>query len=267
MNFQHLASNRKIQVLVGLLVLCTFLIFFKDGNPATIDLNMGIEFAGGVRVPISLEKPVDAVTMAQVTETLKQRMNKFGLSQVTVRPLGNKEVLVELPQAQAQVIKTVESILREQGRFEALVGGKSALNSTQIIPSSIGGAQGEQINPDGSWQLVFSVTAEGELHFAEVASGKQGEQVYMFLDRPQNATLLVTQSLVPQSLGLSEALHKEGDDIGLVFLEDFNQTGLPNKPQLLIIPNTLKKEQPKLYGKIKALGYDTNVTATLRLAE
>ncbi|MBI5035914.1 hypothetical protein HZC09_01085 [Candidatus Micrarchaeota archaeon] len=130
MSYAKLLRNYKILLLIGLLLVSFYLVFLKDLNPATVDLNLGIEFAGGVRIPISLEKNVDQQTMDSIIDTLKQRINKFGLSQAQVRPLGSKEILVELPMAQPQVIKTVETLLREQGRFEAIVSRKVALNSS-----------------------------------------------------------------------------------------------------------------------------------------
>lgn len=264
MNVQRLLANRKIQSLIALLLICTFLIFLRDGNPSTIDLNLGIEFEGGVRIPISLEKTVEPQQMSVMVDTIKTRINKFGLTQAVVRPLGNKEILVELPKAQANVIKSVESILRNQGQFEAIVAGKTALNGSHIIPTGIGGANGEQINPDGSWQLTFSITGEGEMHFANVASGHKNENVYMFLDRPQNAALLVPRDFIPFGLDITEALHKEGDDIQLYYLEDVT----PNTTftvQNLILPENLSTSHPAIYRSVQQQGFVANQTAQKRI--
>ncbi len=266
MNFRRLLANRKIQVLIVLLFVCTFLIFLRDGNPSTIDLNLGIEFEGGVRIPISLEKPLDPAQMTIMVDTIKARINKFGLTQAIVRPLGNKEILVELPQAQASAIKSVESILREQGKFEAIVGGKTALNGSHIIPTGIGGANGEQINPDGSWQLTFSVTGEGELHFANVAAGHKGDNVYMFLDRPQNAAVLVARDFVPIGADIQDALVKEGDDIQLIYLDTFTPDAATTLTvTTLIAPQNLSTTHSAIYQSLKNAGYSLNASAPKRL--
>ncbi|MBI2445690.1 hypothetical protein HYV43_04850 [Candidatus Micrarchaeota archaeon] len=265
MNIPRLLANRKIQILIVLLFICTFLIFLRDGDPSTIDLNLGIEFEGGVRIPISLEKTVDAQQMSVMVDTIKTRINKFGLTQAVVRPLGNKEILVELPKAQASVIKSVESILRDQGQFEAIVAGKTALNSSHIIPTGIGGANGEQINPDGSWQLTFSVTGEGELHFATIASGHKGENVYMFLDRPHEAALLVPRDYIPPGSVITEALQKEGDDIRLYYLEDVT-ANTTYAAATLIIPQNLSASHPAIYRALQNAGYSTtNASAEKKL--
>jgi len=264
MSLARLAGNYKVILLTAVLLASVYMVFLRDGNPSTVDLNLGIEFQGGVRIPITLEKPLDAAQMSIMVDTLKNRINKFGLTQAVVRPLGNKEILVELPKAQANVIRSVESILREQGRFEAIVAGRVALNGSHVIPTGIGGANGEQINPDGSWQLTFSVTGEGELFFADVASGHKGENVYMFLDRPQEAALLIPRAFLPSSLALSEALQKEGDDIQLYYLEDVT-ANTSFSARTLIIPENLSSSNPAVFASLTSTGYSLNQSSDKRL--
>ncbi|MBI4360552.1 hypothetical protein HY572_02135 [Candidatus Micrarchaeota archaeon] len=264
MNLPYLLGNRKIQVLVLLVLVCAGLMFLRDGNPATVDLNLGIEFAGGTRIPISLEKPLDAGQMTVMIDTIKARINKFGLTQAVVRPLGNKEILVELPQAQAEVIKSVEGILREQGQFEAIIGGRQALNGSDIIPTGIGGANGELIQDNGQWQLTFSVTAEGNLKFATAASGHRGESVYMFLDRPQKTALLVFQNQVPESPIVREALAKQDDDIGLFYVEEFNRTQnelLAGGYQQIRLSKNLSAARPDVFNALVKAGFQENASA------
>lgn len=230
MGFRELLGNKKVQLVAVFLTFALGLIFLRDLNPATVDSNFGIEFIGGVRIPISLERSVDSQTMSSMVDVIKARINKFGLSQAVVRPLGDKEIIVEIPKADASVIKHVEAILREQGHFEAVVDGRLALDGTDILANAVGGSGGEAVtqNPDGSvgWEIVFAVTGEGQLRFADAAYGKVGKPVYMFLDRPQNAIIVVKQGDVPRVAAptenvLQEALRKEGDDLLLYYAEDF----------------------------------------------
>ncbi|MBI5226618.1 hypothetical protein HY994_05305 [Candidatus Micrarchaeota archaeon] len=266
MSLSRLLKNYKILLLVAVLAASIFMVFLRDGNPATVDLNLGIEFIGGTRIPISLEKPLAPDQMALMVDTLKTRINKFGLSQAVVRPLGNNQILVELPQAQASVIQSVEAILREQGRFEALVGGQVALNGSHVIPTGIGGANGEQIQADGKWELTFSVTGEGEMHFANVASGHKGDNVYMFLDRPQHAALIVPHSYIPASPTILDALHENGDDIQLFYLEDLNaNTTAAINASVVLIPQNLSGSNPTVYQALLSSGYSLNISASKRL--
>ncbi len=268
MSLSRLMRNYKVLLLLAVLLGSVFMVFLRDGNPSTVDLNLGIEFVGGVRIPVSLEKNVDPAQMALMVDTLKQRINKFGLSQAVVRPLGSKEIIVEVPRAQSEVIKSVENILKEQGRFEAIVAGTMVLNGSHVIPTGIGGANGEMVNSDGSWQLTFSVTGDGEMHFAETASGKRGENVYMFLDRPTDAAFLVPRELISSSPAVLEALKKDGDDIGMYYVEDFASRSdalFSQSPSALLVSKNLSVSSPSVYAALVARGYSLNASAPKHL--
>lgn len=243
------------------------IIFLRDLNPATADLNYGIEFVGGIRIPISLERSVDSQTMAQMIETIKLRINKFGLSQAVVRPLGDKEIIVEIPRADASVIKHVETILREQGHFEAIIDSKLALDGTDILSNAVGGPGGELVsqNPDGTinWEIIFAVTGEGQMRFADVASGKVNYPVYMFLDRPQNAILLVKQSdvttigIAAGEIAVTEVLAKQGDDILLIYVEEFErrkQEITASNRSTIVLSEEFKNSS--IAGELQAMGFE-----------
>src|SRR3989338_1978314 len=140
MGWSGLLAKRRIQIVLLVFVLALALLFLKDLNPMTFDANMGIEFVGGVRVPISLERSVDSETMQSMVDTIKIRINAFGLSQAIVRPLGDKEIIVEIPRANSKVIENIERILREQGKFEAIIDGRQALAGEHVIANAIGGS-------------------------------------------------------------------------------------------------------------------------------
>lgn len=264
---EGLFSDRRVQILALAIVCALFFIFLRDGDPTTVDLNFGIEFIGGVRIPVSLEKPVDAATMSQMVEIIKTRINKFGLKQAVVRPLGNTEIIVEIPRADSSVIKTVEDVLREQGRFEAIIDGKQALSGSYIISSAVGGPQAEFVtaNQDGGygWELYFAITGDGQEHFAEVAQGKFGYPVLMFLDRPEDAVIIAERALVLGDSGvmgeslLSEALKKEGDD--LVWLQPSevdSQLDLIANRSRVLLPASYAETHGELIASIKALGFE-----------
>ncbi|MFA6048776.1 MAG: hypothetical protein WC792_02410 [Candidatus Micrarchaeia archaeon] len=223
-----LLKNWRVRLFL-VVVLCCALVL------ATRGVTQGIEFKGGVRIPISLEKPVDAATMDQVVEMVKLRINKYGMSQAIVRPLGDSQVIVEIPKAEADVVKSVQRILREQGRFEAIIDGRVALDGSGIMPGAIGGPQGERVFADGQggfrWELAFAATKQGAEGFSKVALGKADYPVYMFLDRPEKAVVVLSRKQVGLSgnaiLGAGNAeeavraaLRKDGDDIPLFFAED-----------------------------------------------
>ncbi|MBI5035913.1 hypothetical protein HZC09_01080 [Candidatus Micrarchaeota archaeon] len=106
------------------------------------------------------------------------------------------------------------------------------------------------------------------MHFAEVASGKVGENVMMFLDRPANSALLVEKKTVPSSPSVQETLAKEGDDIKLYYIEDFNASDiLKIKPETIIVPDYLKTKHQKVYDALKKAGYSYNISSPLKLVD
>ena len=170
MNYGKIFSNWKVKLVLVLIVLSLFVIAFRG-------LNFGIEFRGGVRIPVTIvsDNQVSAQTMDDTIAIIKQRINKYGLSQSVVRPLGSNEIIVEVPQADASVIKSIQTLLKEQGRFEAVIDGKIALTGTDMMPDSVGGPTGERITPVGEsyrWELDFVATKEGSERFAKAALGK-----------------------------------------------------------------------------------------------
>ncbi|VVB68552.1 Protein-export membrane protein SecD [Candidatus Norongarragalina meridionalis] len=268
----ELLKDNKVRLVVACVVLSMFAIFLRDFDPATIDSSFGIEFIGGVRIPISLEKPVDATTMSAMVDVIKTRINKYGLSQAVVRPLGNKEIIVEIPKADASVIGSVEAILKEQGHFEAVVDGRQALAGEDVMQNAVGGPQGEQVyeQTGGSvgWDIVFAVTGAGQMRFADAATGKFGYPVYMFLDRPQDALIVAERSVInggaPANEGtVRDALRKENDDILLYYAEDFNQSKneiVAANRSVAIISASLNRDKPEIASSLRDMGFGANGT-------
>lgn len=258
-----IASNRKVQFALVAVAIGLFLLFLRDGNPTTLDVNYGIEFIGGVRIPVSLEQRVDAATMATIVDTLKQRINKYGLSQSVVRPLGDQGVIVEIPKAQPGVIESVQKILKEQGHFEAIIDGKVALRGDDVLAQAVGGAQGERVTAgekSTQWELDFAVTRAGGERFAQAASGKGNYPVYMFLDRPSKAAVLLSRSNhTPTGVGaekaIGDSLLKEGDDIQLFYEEDYSKDKERIKSSnfsAIVISETLKARDPQIYRELNS---------------
>ncbi|HLC47772.1 MAG TPA: hypothetical protein VJI13_01755 [Candidatus Norongarragalinales archaeon] len=259
-------KKKRVQLLIAALAIVLALIALKG-------INYGIEFEGGVRIPITLisKEPISADTMSLAADTLKQRINKYGLSQSVVRPLGEKEIIVEIPKADENVIKSIEKILREQGRFEALIDGKDALEGRYVLQNAIGGANGERVfASSGSyrWELDFAVTREGGEQFARVALGKANFPVYMMLDRPENAVVIISKAGFNQigdfsgvEKAMQEALRKDNANIELIYSEDL----LAQKARLqdrsrAIISETLSKDA-EVISILKAEGFSEDAEA------
>ncbi|MFH0817113.1 MAG: hypothetical protein V1909_00590 [Candidatus Micrarchaeota archaeon] len=217
-------GNRRIQILIGLVLISLILAY-------VMGLKFGIEFVGGTRIPITLEKPVNQQTMMEIVNIIKTRVSKFGLTQVVVRGVGETQVYVEVPKSDSSLVSEIERIVNMEGRYEGIVDGRLAVDGREIMPGSIrqGGARvsGNRV----TWEVDFAITHEAAKKFGEVAFGKTGYPVYMFLDRPENSFVLVNSSVLfnasvsgPDALGLlREASVRDSDAIQILFLENWEQ--------------------------------------------
>lgn len=272
MDYSTLAGNWRLRLVALVLVLAIGVLFLRDANPATVDLNLGIEFVGGVRIPVTLERSVDSATMDLIIETMKQRVNKFGLSQAVVRPLGDSEVLVEIPQADERAIDSVQRLLREQGKFEAIIDGRVALDGKDIIASTVGGpSESVSANGDGSysWQIGFTATVEGGKRFADAALGKPRYPVYMFLDRPSNALVVVPEEFLNSSSSpalvvgaLEDAAAKAGDSIRVLTPKELSNESIANYTEAVVSEGFTKTKE---FSVLVEAGFRREANASRKL--
>lgn len=209
-------------------------------------LKFGIDFDGGVRIPILLEKSVDAQIMSEMVEIIKNRANFLGLGEVRVRAVGDNAIHVELPKASGETVAKIEQTLTQQGVFIGVADGTIALKGEDIYRESIRPIA----DPQRDWAVEFRLTAPGAKAFAEAVKGKANKPLYMFIDRPTDAYLFTTMEELrknaPPDIGdedvlraATEALKLSDDTIMLHLLESENDSYAPitNKTRALIAKN------------------------------
>ncbi len=152
------------------------LIVFIIGSLAAISflgIDQGLDLRGGSIIQIHLEKPVDADTMNVVTSVLDKRLNTFGVKDIKVRSSGDQDVIVEIAGVKPD---EVENIVGTPGKFEVKIQNQTALTGADIVsvkPYQITGTE---------WEVPFTVSVSGAEKFAQVAQGKAGVPVDMYLD-------------------------------------------------------------------------------------
>ncbi len=221
MSFSGLIRDKRVLLLVLVTFAAICLAFFGG-------LKFGIDFSGGTRIPVLLERPVSDTVMEQMIDTIKTRVSTFGLTEVKVRARGDDEILVEIPSSDEETVRQTVAILEKQGVFLAVFDGKTALRGDEIYTGSI-----SQLPPDrtGWWSVSVSVTKEASNRFGTVSEGKASYPIYMFLDRPSDSIVFITKD---QLLGdtnltneeaitmLNDALRLEEDSIGLYIIDAFD---------------------------------------------
>ncbi|MBD3210018.1 hypothetical protein GF318_01410 [Candidatus Micrarchaeota archaeon] len=204
--------------IAGLVVL----VILALANIGVNGMKYGIDFSGGTRIPIVLDRSVDQETMNGLVQTIKKRISVLGLTEAKVRAIGDSEINVEIPSSDPENVAFIEETLSKQGVFQGIVDGKVAVSGEHIFPSSIRPLAPQELvrqgkrGPDGQlyppdWGVSFSVDREGAEQFAEAAKGKADYPVYLYLDRPTDAALFYERSqfkkYVRQDSGERETLN------------------------------------------------------------
>jgi len=230
MKYKALLREPRIIVLLAVIAIACILVI-------NFGLHFGLEFEGGIRIPISLEKSVNPLVMNDIINTIKLRVTKYGMSQVNVKGIGNSEVYVELPHGDARQLDEIENILKQQGKFEGIVDGKVAVTGADMMPGSIQESQPTTQGNDVKWAVSFAINQDAARRFAIVVYGKANYPVYMFLDRYEDSIVVIKRSdllSTNTSISESEAVRllekagmKENDSIKVFIEDDFsliNQT-------------------------------------------
>jgi len=200
-------------------------------------LNFGIEFTGGTRIPILLEQSVTNEVMDEMLNQIKIRTTKFGLTQVVVKGIGDRQINVELSQGDPAFVREIQTILNSEGKFEAIIDGKVALTGENIVSESIRTeAQGSSTDPnsasaDQGWGISFVITTNGVSQFGDAALGKGDFPVYLFLDKAENSVIFIRENELYNDTVDIEDLNDAIEEIlsyvnsTLVLIEDIQTNG------------------------------------------
>lgn len=157
-------------------ILLMIMIIISIISMATLGIQQGLELKGGSLIQLQLEKPVNKETMGTVTTVLDKRLNLYGVQDVKVRSSGDQLVIIEMAGVSPE---EVERLIGNPGKFEAKIGNESA--PVALTGSDITSVDMYEIT-DTRWMVPFKVSTAGAQKFAELAKGKGGEKVYMYLD-------------------------------------------------------------------------------------
>ncbi|MEM3400214.1 MAG: hypothetical protein QXP42_05270 [Candidatus Micrarchaeia archaeon] len=223
-----LLKDRRMLLLSAIVLLSFILVYF-------LGFHLGIEFEGGTRLPVTLEKPVTPDIMDEISNTIKARATGYGLKQVRVKPVGETEIYIEVSRADTSLIAEIEGILKKQGKFEGIVDGRVAITSDDMVPGSVGEGMLREVGGAIQWSITFAITSDAAKKFAKVVYGKANYPVYMFLDRPENAIILLKRSELMENLTagitttealsvLYRALTKDNDTLPIYLIDDWEST-------------------------------------------
>ncbi len=158
-------------------------------------ISTGLDLEGGTLVTLELERAVTTDVMEDTITRLELRLNRLGISDVNVRPWGESNIMVEVSGTSAEKEASVIKILQEQGVYEARIDGVVAVKGSDIVRVDAVEIVQSSYQPVTEWKVPFTITKEAGQNFANVAKGKGGYPVDMFLDRPANSIIIMNNSI------------------------------------------------------------------------
>jgi len=103
MNLKNMHQNDLIKAGLIVIVLGLVLFFLYPFYPINDVINLGLDLKGGTRIVLEAEGIENmssedrSKTIDRIVTILNNRVNQYGLTEPTIRPLGDKRVEVELP--------------------------------------------------------------------------------------------------------------------------------------------------------------------------
>ena len=198
-------------LLLSIVILVAPIIF--PNNPVLKGIQFGMDFKGGTLFTIEFSQKVTSPDeKVRIANTISQRIDWTGLLGTRVNFFGDEFVLAETAETNPDNIARMESLLKQQGRFEATIDGNVIFMGDDILPITRDPNHGYGFRKEGDfvrWQLPFTLKSAAAERFKELtfhrctltsvdqSSGRQYDcdNTYFFIDKPQNSVLIIPENV------------------------------------------------------------------------
>jgi len=202
----ELYKNWKVLLMVAFLLLSIGIIGIRG-------IQFGIDFKGGTLFQIELAEPIKNLDeRGRIVQTIQQRLDWTGLRDISVNFFGDEFVIAQVAESDPATIERIESLLKKQGVFEAMIDGKQIFSGEDIIELPKDPTRGYSLYTEGGnvrWVLPFVLKSAAATRFTEMSFHKcelisfspetgreyDCEKTYFFIDRPKDAVLVMPKSL------------------------------------------------------------------------
>lgn len=117
-------------------------------NAPMTNIRTGLDLQGGTRVLLQPEKKLNQDDLQTLIASMKQRLNVYGLSDLTVRDAadlsGNQFIIVEIAGVSEEEVR---GLLAKQGKFEAKIGNETVFVGGKDITFVCRSAQCSGLDP------------------------------------------------------------------------------------------------------------------------
>jgi len=238
--------------IVAVLLLGILPLFFLPLLSPQHALKFGMDFKGGTLIQLRLAKQLDPNSMASTTLVLQERLNRYGLKDISVKPYGEQYIIVTVSSTDPKDVESLKNVLSQQGKFEAVIDGTIVLYPDDLVEVVTDPKKGYFYHAaNQQWQVPFTLSKEGSERFARVAKGKcqveegyqKCDRIFIFIDRPENATLLVPSWVYNESSGVP--LNPENPERFTIPFQEFEKNTLT---RIMVVDSVTEETLAALQG-------------------
>ena len=174
-------------------------IGLRISNAPTTNIRKGLDLEGGTRVLLQPAEDVTSDAISLMSESLKERLNVYGLSDILVNVIKDKPgflgeqnyyILVEIAGATEEEVR---ELLSKQGKFEAKVANKTVFKGGNDVTYVCRTAECSGIDPQqgcgksqGGWScgFQFSISLSPEAAQRQADATKNLNVISNYLEEP-----------------------------------------------------------------------------------
>lgn len=227
MNLNNVKQSKLLKAGLIVVVFGLALFFLYPYVPVNDVINLGLDLRGGVRIVLEAEG-IDEMSPDERTKTidrivtiLNNRVNQYGLTEPTIRPLGDKRVEVELPGT------TDPEVARR------LIGRTALLEFQKVVKS---GSRGGTLSPNNlSQEVIYG------------REGDQGEKVpYLVQKTPLMTGKILKDATVRTSSSAQNPIYVslQFNSEGSKTFADVISSLEPNKDRMAIALDNVVQSAP-----------------------
>lgn len=208
--------------ITAVVIVSTTLIFLKPTK-------LGLDLVGGSRLLLEAEttESIAKITpevMNRLQFAIEQRVNKLGVAETVVQQIGDKRLLVEIPNVTD--LKEAKAFIGETAQLEFKKAGKAADGSNVWISTGLTGQDlaKSMLSTDatGQWVVSLEFNAEGAKKFADLTKSLVGQQMAIFFDGELQSAPNVNEAIYGRKAQIS------GSDSGFAYEEAEKMVNLLN---------------------------------------
>lgn len=192
-------KNKKMLfwIIVGIVLVCTGIIFAKPTK-------LGLDLVGGSRLVLEAQT---TDTIAKITPemmdslrfAIENRVNKLGVAETTVQQVGEKRLLVEIPNV-SDLAKAKE-FLGETAELEFKKAGKAMSGEEEWITTGLSGKDLSRAilstnSTNGEWVVDLEFNDAGTKKFADLTTKLVGKPMAIFFNGEMQSAPVIREPII-----------------------------------------------------------------------